>query len=102
MPSPPISPSVPFRPSLQPPPTSLFLQNPSVFVFQPGLFAQEIVYIGSIQEGTERHSGQLRVWANEKKKRLKEVSNSKTAKAGKKQKSAVLLTSNQPSISVQS
>lgn len=60
-------PSVPFRPSLQSPPTSLFLQNPSVFVFQPRLFAQEIVYIGSIQEGTEQHSLQLRVWANEKK-----------------------------------
>lgn len=66
--SPPHFPSVPFRPSLQSPPTSLFLQNPSVFVFQPGLFAQEIVYIGSIQEGTEQHSRQLRLWPKGGKK----------------------------------
>lgn len=95
-------PSVPFRLSPQSPPTSLFLQYPSVFVFR----ARALCTGNCIHW---EHSGKpsaafplaltLATWKKKKKTErarerwMKGFSNSQTPRPGQKQKSAVLLPS---------
>lgn len=94
---PPHFPSVPFRPSPQSPPTSLFLQYPSVFVFRArALCTGNCIHWEHSGRQSAAFPLALSLGTCKKRERerwMKGFSNSQTPRPGQKQKSAVLLPS---------